>query len=204
MATRRLPPSWPDRYVGGMRSRAIGRIEPNGDNLGQLPEYVQVRNGGARGEYYCMDAVGATGLDCFGKAWPLLQSGSCSQQRAYAKKKGALRTRAEFEEARKRDPLSVAAWIFLVIDTKAEPRPEERAAGLAGHAHHTGTVGDVDEETGGLVVNGPRGGFMSIDANAADPKKPASRNGDGWYHGRERGHPDDHTTYEFIDPAAFP
>lgn len=203
MPPRPLPAAWRDRYVGGMRSRCIGRVEPNGDNRGQLVDYVQTRNGGQLGEYYCMDTVGATGLDMFGKAWPLLLSGSCAQQRVYAKKKGALRTRAEFDALRAKDPLLVAGWILLVIDAKGTPLPEEKAAGLQGHAHHTGTVGDVDDESGALVVNGTRGGFLTCEGNAADPKKPSSRNGDGMYHGRERGHRDDATTYEFIDPSAF-
>ncbi|HXU04993.1 MAG TPA: hypothetical protein VN903_28730 [Polyangia bacterium] len=194
-----LPVQWAERYVGGMRSRCIGPCEVGPNNLGQLPEYVQRRNGGAKGEYYCMDTVGATGLDLFGKAWPLLISGSCSQQRIYAKKKGALRTRAEFDALRAKDSLLVAGWIFLCIDTTAPADSPE----LPGHAHHTGSVADVDPETGALIVNGPRGGFLTCEGNAADPKKPASRNGDGIYHGRERAHPDDHTTYDFIDPAAF-
>lgn len=141
-----------------------------------------------------MDAVCATGLDEFGKAWPLLLSGSCQQQWERAIAKGARRTRAEFDAARVRDALSVAGWIFLCVDTTVP----------GGHAHHTGSVGDIDEATGAIVARGPRGGFLCIEGNAADPKKPASRNGDGWYHGRERAHPDDKTTYEFIDLEAFP
>jgi hypothetical protein len=187
-----------------MLARAIGRVEPNGDNLGQLPEYLQLRNGGNKGEFYCMDTVGATGRDTLGKAWPLLLSGSCSQQRAYAKKKGALRSRAEFDAACAADPLSVLSWVMLVVDPAKESAPEEKAAGLPGHAHHTGVVGELDEATGTLIVNGPRGGFFTIEGNASDPTKGASRNGDGIYHGRERGHPGDKGLYEFIDTGAFP
>lgn len=188
-----LPRTWRVQFASGMRARAIGKVEDR-DNRGQLPDYVQRRNGGALGDFYCMHTVGATGLDTCGKAWPLLLSGSCEQQRQFAKKRGALRTRVEFDAACAVDPLSVLGWIFLCIGPDEQGNP---------HAHHTGCVGDVDDATGELVVTGPRGGFFTCEGNAADPTKPASRNGDGIYHGRERAHPDDRTTYEFIDPEAF-
>ena len=198
MARVALPAGWRERYVGAMRARAIGKIEVTA-NRGQLVDYVQRRNGGTLGEFWCMDAVGATGVDAFGKSWPLLLSGSCMQQRQWANKKGALRTRAEFDARRTQDPMLVAGWIFLVIDpTKPNDGPE-----LKGHAHHTGSVGDVSEATSAIAVNGPAGGFLTIEGNAADPKNPASRNGDGWYHGRERGAPTDRATYEFIEVPAI-
>lgn len=189
-----LPVDWRSRVVAGMRARAIGKCE-GPSNRGFLPEYVQRRNGGELGEFYCMDTVGATFLDVVGHASPLLLSGSCEQQRQRAIAKGTRRTRAEFESARGVDPMLAAAWIFLVIGPDDAGKP---------HAHHTGTVGDINERTGAIVVTGPRGGFLTCEGNAADPTKPASRNGDGIYHGRERGHVDDHTEYEFIAPEAFP
>jgi hypothetical protein len=188
-----LPSTWRIQFASGMRSRAIGKCE-DAENRGQLPDYVQRRNGGALEEYYCMDTVGATGLDTLGKAWPLLVSGSCEQQRQYAQKRGALRTREQFEAARAADPMSVLGWIFLSIGPDEHGNP---------HAHHTGVCGDVDDATGALVVSGPRGGWLTVEGNASDPKKPASRNGDGIYHGRERGHAGDHGEYEFIDPGAY-
>lgn len=198
-----LPSTWRVQFVSGMRARAIGKIE-TAPNRGQLVDYVQKRAGGDLGEFWCADAGSSTAADMLGKSSPIILSGSCAQQRVRAKKLGALRTRAEFDAARTADPLSVLGWIVLVINTSAEPMPIEKAAGLSGHGHHFGVIGEIDDATGELVVNAAHGGFYTIEGNAADPRKPASRDGDGWYHGRERGHPDDHATYEFVDLEAFP
>ena len=46
------------------------------------------------------------------------------------------------------------------------------------HAHHTGVVGEIEVETGHIVVNGDDGGFLTCEGNAADPGKPSSRNGE--------------------------
>lgn len=194
-----LPKAWAIRYASALISRAIGKVEDQGANRGQIPDYCAKRNGGEVGQFWCCHYVCSTGRDQFGKAWPLLLSGSCSQQREYAKRKGALRTRAQFDAARAADPDAVLGWLMLVID----PTAPADGSGMPGHAHHIGAVCDVDEATGELVVTGPRGGFLTVEGNAADPKAAASRNGDGAYHGRERGHSADATTYEFIDPSAF-
>lgn len=193
-----LPMDWRSRVVAGMRARAIGRVEVTA-NRGQLPDYLQSHAGGSLGEYYCMDTVCVTFADVLGHASPLILSGSCSQQRIRAKARGALIDRAEFERRRTADPISVVALIMLVIDASAPADGPE----LPGHAHHTGTVGDIYLLTGAIVATGPRGGFLTIEGNASNPKAIASANGDGIYPGRERGHQDDHTKYEFIDPAAF-
>lgn len=192
-----LPSYWRHAIVSAHRARAIGKIEVSA-NRGQLVDYVVRADGGNLGDYYCCHAVATTFADILGLASPIVRSGSCSQQRIRAKKFGALRSRTEFDAARLKDPMCVAAWIFLVIDTHASADGE----GLPGHAHHTGIVGEV--QNGVIVTRGPRGGFYTVEANAADPLKTASRDGDGWYHGRERGHPGDAALYEFIDPAAFP
>jgi hypothetical protein len=187
-----LPKDWRVRYVAAVCARCLGPVEDQGANRGQLPDYLAKRNQGTLADFWCCHLCGATGRDQFGKAWPLLLSGSCQQQREWAKKKGALRTRAEFDTAFAADPLSVLGWLFLVVDVAKD------------HAHHIGAIGNVDDTTGELVTRGPRGGFLTAEGNAADPRQPASRNGDGAYQGRERGHPGDKTTYEFVDLGAFP
>lgn len=199
MARPPLPSGWRDRFVGGMRGRCIGKVEDQGANRGQLCDYVTHRDGGTPPEFWCCHLVAVTAADVLGHASPIILSGSCQQQWDRAIAKGARRTRKEFDTARAADPVSVAGWLFLCIALV-----DDEKGGKVRHAHHIGSVGDVDDLTGQLKVFGPHGGFLTCEGNAADPKDPASRNGDGAYHGRERGHSADTGDYEFIDLAGFP
>lgn len=180
---------WRTRVVVAASTLAVGKAEVDGANDGFLVRWCQRMTGNAPPDFWCMSAVCRAVWSALRKASPLLSTGSCEQQRQHAKKQGALRTRAQFDNARAHDPLSVAGWAFLCVDNN--------------HAHHTGIVGIVGDD-GVIVTRGPRGGFLTAEGNSADPTKPASRNGDGFYRGRERGHPDDRTLYEFIDLAGFP
>lgn len=182
-----------------------------GPNAGEGVQAMQASTGNKSPDFWCMSFVYYCVRRMLGKV--LLRSASCSEQRAYARKKGALRTRAEFDAAVKNDPGSVLGWVFLIIDTTAASRPEEKAAGLAGHAHHTGLVGWVQPDD---VIVGAFAdtSFVSTEGNAADPEKPSSRDGNGAYGGRLRGnrapkeyhgrtYKADSTTYEFIDLEAM-
>lgn len=183
-----------------------------GANAGEGVRAVQGSTGNRPPDYWCMSFVYYCVRRMLGKL--LLRSASCSEQRAYAKRKGALRTRADFDEAiHANGPDAVLGWIFLVIDTRAVPRQEEKAVGLSGHAHHTGLVGWVQPDDA-IVGAFADCSFVSTEGNAADPQKPSSRDGNGAYGGRLRGNREvktfrgreykvDATTYEFIDCEAL-
>lgn len=187
-----LPSTWRGRVVAHARGMCWGKVETT-PNRSQFCDYIQTRNGGEKGEYWCMDFVCVVFHDVLQLASPLLQSGSCEQQRQRAIAKRALRTRSEFDAARAVDPLTVSAWVGLVIGKDDAGR---------NHAHHTFIVGDLGPDSS-VIVTGPRGGWLTCEGNAADPTGAASSNGDGAYHGRERGHPADPGLYQFIDPLAL-
>lgn len=190
-----------------------------GANRGEGVEAMQSATGNHPPDYWCMSFVYRCVRKMLGKV--LLRSASCSEQRAYAKKNGALRTRAEFDDVvRTKGPDAVRGWVFLVIDTTAEPRPEEKALGLKGHAHHTGLCGAArDTDDAIIVVPKTADGFVTTEGNAADPEKLASRDGNGAYKGRLRGnvhattftfentardYKPDLATYEFVDLEVLP
>ncbi len=182
-----------------------------GANRGEGVEEMQRSTGNEPPAYWCMSFVYRAIRKMLGKI--LLRTASCSEQRVYAKKAGALRTREQFDErVREMGPLSVLGWVFLAIDRKA---PDD-GPGMPGHAHHTGFVGAVKDDDS-IVTTPPTGdGFITAEGNAADPEKPASRDGNGAWKGRLRGnrkpttytfnkareYATDGTTYEFIDPEA--
>jgi hypothetical protein len=183
---------WRRATVAVASALAVGKCE-TGENSGTIPEWCQRITGNKPPDYWCMSAISRIFERSQRHRSPLLLTGSCEEQRQRAIKYKALRTRAEFDAARAKDPLSVAGWIGLCIGPDADGDP---------HAHHTVLVGNLNNNAD-LMTVGPRGGFVTIEGNAADPTKPGSRNGDGLYEGRERGHPQDKTEYQFIDPAAY-
>lgn len=191
MARPPLPADWRVRVVACARGLAIGKCEDR-PNRGQVPDYCAHTAGGDVGLFWCMFFVVTVFRRALGLSTPLLQSGSCEQQRQYAIAKGALRTRAAFDEALLRGAMFVLGWVGLVVSI-VDGQP---------HAHHTFIVGTIADD-GRIVVTGPHGGFLTTEGNAADPKAGASRNGDGAYTGRERGHAADMARYEFIAPEAL-
>lgn len=184
-----LPTMWRYQLVGAASGLAIGPCEDKGANAGQIPQYCQTITGNKPPDYWCCSFCVRAGDRGLKKASPFLRTASCDQMRAFAKKRGALKTRAEFDALRKAAPIAVAGWLCLLVKTLADGSLD---------AHHIAIVGMIDDDTGELVVNGPGGGFFTIEGNAANPRKPASRNGDGAYDGRERGTAGDKTTYEFV------
>lgn len=206
--------SWREALIRLANSLTFIR-EYAGANAGEGVQAIQSSTGNKPPDYWCMSFVYKCVRSMLGKV--LLRSASCAEQRAYAKRKGALRTRAEFDatvNAKGAD--AVLGWVFLVIDTKAAAYPVEKAEGLTGHAHHTGFVGCVQfgGPADGTLIAATLGGFISTEGNAADPLKPASRDGNGAYGGRLRGnvtrrsyngraYEPDRTTYEFIDLEAL-
>lgn len=185
-------PTWRRDFAMCAHSTAIGVCEDT-PNWSVLCKWFLRKVGLTSAAFWCMASVCTDAERAWGNRSPLRMTGSCEEQRQRAIKLGAHRTREQFEAARSADPQSVAAWIGLCIGPDEQGNP---------HAHHTFSVGAFDADMT-LLVNGPRGGFLTIEGNAADPKRPSSRNGDGKYEGRERGHPDDATAYEFIDPEGF-
>jgi hypothetical protein len=169
-----------------------------GANAGEGVEWCQHATGNRPPDYWCMSFVSRVGVETFGRAWPLLMTGSCEEQRAYLARKGALRTRAEFDFALARDPASVLGWVGLLVDMSTG-KP---------HAHHTFFVGaklhigTADEALAVRRADGGRG-FYCTEGNAADPKDPSSRNGNGAYTGRIRGSKSDAGLYVFGDLAAL-
>lgn len=187
-----LPPEWRVRVLVAASSLAVGKCE-TGENSGTIPEYCQRITGNKPPDYWCASAVARLFERGLRRRSPVLLTASCEQQRQRAMKRRALRTRQEFDDARAIDPLRVAGWVFFCIETL--PTGEL-------HAHHTGVVGVIDDD-GDPATLGEHGGFLTTEGNAADPTKKGSRNGDGFYAGRERGHPADLTVYQFADPEAL-
>jgi hypothetical protein len=182
-----------------------------GPNAGEGVNAQQASTGNTAPDYWCMSFVYRCVRRMLGAV--LLRTASCAEQRAYAKRKGALRTMDEFRRrVADAGPDAVLGWVFLLIDPKGAPLEVERAAGLAGHGHHVGLVGHVqsDDEILGALADG----FLTTEGNAADPRKPSSRDGSGVYGGRLRGNRSAHayggrewqpdgSTYEFIDLEAL-
>ena len=193
MARLPLLASWRRDFIMCAHATAIGPCEDTA-NWSVLVKWFLRKVGLTSPAFWCMASVATDAERAFGARSPLLMTGSCEEQRQRAIKLGAHRTREQFEEARAADPMSVAGWVGLCIGPDEAGKP---------HAHHTWLVGAMDDARD-IIVTGPRGGVLTIEGNAADPKKPSSRNGDGKYEGRERCHADDKGTYEFIDPAGYP
>lgn len=169
-----------------------------GPNKGEGVEEMQASTGNKAPDYWCMSFVYRGVRKMLGKV--LLRSASCDEQRTFANKKGALRTHAEFKKIiQEKGPEAVLGWVFLCT---------KLVNGIP-DAHHTGFVGWVQADDT-LIGAFPDGSFISTEGNAADPLKPASRDGNGAYGGRLRGNKTkktfngreyniDNTTYEFID-----
>ncbi len=187
-----LPTTWRYGVIVAAEAIAVGKCEV-GENAGTIPQWCQTLTGNKPPDYWCASSGARSFERALRHRSPVLLSASCEQHRQRALAKGALRTRAEFDAARAADPLSVAGWIGLCIGPDAAGNP---------HAHHFVIVGNLNTQAE-LVTRGPRGGFLTVEGNAANPANAGSRNGDGQYAGRERGHPDDRTTYAFIDPEAL-
>lgn len=176
--------------------------EYSGANRGEGVEEMQRSTGNAPPAYWCMSFVYRAVRKMLGKL--LLRSASCDEQRDYARKRGALRTRAQFDETiRTKGVEAVLGWIFLCVKLSVP----------GGDAHHTGFVGWVQPDDT-LIGAFADTSFVSTEGNAADPEKPASRDGNGAYGGRLRGNRQpktfrgraygvDPTNYEFIDPEAL-
>jgi hypothetical protein len=169
-----------------------------GANAGEGVEWCQRATGNRPPDYWCMSFVSRIGVETFGPRWPLLMTGSCEEQRAFLARKGALRTRAEFDAALAADPGSVLAWVGLLVDmSSGHP-----------HAHHTFFVGakleiGTPREVIAVRPAGGGRGFYCTEGNAADPKKPGSRDGNGAYTGRVRGSATDSGLYVFGDLGAL-
>lgn len=193
MPRKPLLPSWPRDVIVAATATAIGKCEDK-PNDSVLVRWFLKLVGWLTPAFWCMASVSRDFERACRHRSPLLLTASCEQQRQRAIANGALVTREKFDIQRALDPLSVAGWVGLCIGPDDQGKP---------HAHHTFIVGVLSDDAD-IVTRGPRNGFLTVEGNAANPKEPGSRNGDGKYEGRERGHPDDHIEYQFIDPAAYP
>lgn len=168
-----------------------------GANAGEGVAWCQAATGNRPPDYWCMSFVCRVGFETFGARWPLLMTGSCEEQRAFLARKGALRSRAEFDAAMAHDPHDVLGWLGLLVDLSTG-RP---------HAHHAFLVGarlNIGKPDEMLATQPPAGpGFYVTEGNAADPHGAASSNGNGAYTGRVRGHAEDSGLYVFGDLAAL-
>lgn len=141
---------------------------------------------------YCCKAC----VDLWRNAWPLVRSGACEAVRQDYKRHGALITHADAKVLIAAGVEGAGAgWQFFTVSMVPDGK-----GGTKEHAHHTGFVGQLLTD-GTIRAMQADGSYFTTEANASDPSKPPSDNGDGAYAGRLRGVPTkDAKTYHFGRP----
>lgn len=162
----------------------IRERDPKAPNSGEGVEACQKTTHNEPPASWCCSYTVKCFLDLFGSAWPVKRSGACEIVRQDYKARGALITHAEAIQLVKDGVAGAGAgWQFFTVSMVPDGK-----GGTKEHAHHTGFVGQL------LTNNTIRameadGRFYTTEANASDPSKPPSDNGDGAYAGRLRGVP---------------
>ena len=178
-----------DAFLGTFRALCeLGIVEQH-YNDGPPVEAIQRSTGSVVGkDPYCCSTVSYVGRHSLGRRWPLPNTASCDVLLGFARKEGILhipeRTWIAWGRSPADEQLIAAPKVGMLFLIMRKPYD----------ATHVGAIDSVGSD----VVS-----FKTLEGNAANPARPSSVDGQGFYRGRERATPTDKLLYAFVDWEAI-